>query len=120
MAEWIHIGELEVFTRIGVPDEERREPQRLLIDLRFRIEHSFKDLEDMIERTIDYGAMAQCVTLWASEHSIRLLETFVANLAEMLMTRFQITEIEVSAKKFVLPNAQYVCAQTSRKRGVAQ
>ena len=35
MSDHIHIEQLEVFARIGVPDEERASPQRLVFNITF-------------------------------------------------------------------------------------
>ena len=53
----IIISDLEVHYRIGVPDEERTAPQRLLISV--TIDHSFGPAQDSddLSQTIDYGAI---------------------------------------------------------------
>src|SRR6516162_6761218 len=56
--EWIEIADLEVKSKIGVPDEERLAFQRLLVSLRFQIGRGFEELKDQFAATIDYGAVA--------------------------------------------------------------
>jgi len=44
--EWIEIVDLEVKSKIGVPNDERSTFQRLLVSLRFQIESGFEELRD--------------------------------------------------------------------------
>ena len=56
--EWIEIRDLEVQGKIGVPENERKDPQKLLVTLRFQIETSFAALNDQLDKTIDYASVA--------------------------------------------------------------
>jgi 7,8-dihydroneopterin aldolase/epimerase/oxygenase len=115
-SEWIEIKELAVRARIGVPDSERRTPQELRIDVRYQIDSSFRDLADRLDSTIDYAAVAKEIAKLVSQTEYRLVETLVAEAADLLMKRFPMRKVEVEIKKFALPEAGYVSARSARER----
>ena len=61
MERIIEIRGLEVFARVGVPEEERQVAQRLLIDFRFAADLQPVAQNDDLELTVDYAAGAQRV-----------------------------------------------------------
>ena len=114
--EWIEIADLEVQSKIGVPDEERLAFQRLLVSLRFQIRGAFQELKDRFAATIDYAAVAVETQRIAQHAESRLVETLTSEIANGLMKRFPIRRLEVELKKFILPDARYVSAKTTRRR----
>jgi phosphoglycolate phosphatase len=111
--QWIEINDLEVKGRIGVPEIERRNPQRLLVSLRFQIETPFESLDNRFEKTIDYGSVAIEVEKVVETSRAHLVETMLSEIGETLMARFPIRRLEVELRKFILPNARYVSARSS-------
>jgi len=114
--EWIEIADLEVKSKIGVPDEERLAFQRLLVSLRFQIGRGFEELKDQFAATIDYAAVAVETQRIAEQFESHLVETLASEIASELMKRFPIRRLEVELKKFILPDARYVSAKTTRRR----
>jgi dihydroneopterin aldolase len=114
--EWIEIHDLEVKVRIGVPETERENPQRLLVFLRFQIETSFADLNDQLEKTIDYAAVASEVEKVVETSEVHLIETLVSDIGDTLMARFRMRRLEIELRKFILPNAKYVSVKSLRRR----
>ena len=55
----INIVDLEVFYQIGVTDEERAKPQRLLITVEMDFDFSTAAMSDRLEKTINYFDVAQ-------------------------------------------------------------
>ena len=115
--EWIEIVDLEVKSKIGVPEKERESFQKLLVCIRFQIEAGFRELHDRLDKTIDYAAVATEAVRVAEENRARLLETLVSAIADTLMARFRIRHLEVELKKFILPNTRYVGVKSIRTRG---
>jgi 7,8-dihydroneopterin aldolase/epimerase/oxygenase len=114
--EWIEIEELEIRSKIGVLEEERRNPQKLTVSLRFQLASSFASLADVFAQTIDYGAVVQEVSAISAANSRHLIETLAVDIADRLMERFPMARLEVVVRKFILPNTRYVSARTIRKR----
>jgi dihydroneopterin aldolase len=115
MFDLIRIIDLEVFSRIGVPEEERREPQRLLVSLEMQV-HSIAEAakSDDIALTVDYYRVAERVKTLAGTGEWKLIETLAEELAADLLKEFQIGNLTLEIKKFILPDAQYVSVKIER------
>jgi len=112
----ISIVDLEVFYCVGVTDEERATPQRLLLTVDMAFDFTSAALSDRIERTIDYHAVAQKLLQHGEGRSWKLLERLVSNLCDIILSEFRAQSVSVTAKKFVIPEARYVSVQLARSR----
>lgn len=112
----ITIQDLEVFYCVGVPDEERSKPQRLLISL--EMEHDFRTAaaEDELADTIDYFAVSQRLLAFGEGVHWKLIETLAADIAGMVLEEFKPHGVTVEVKKFVLPQARHVSVRITRQR----
>jgi dihydroneopterin aldolase len=115
LSEWFQIADLRVPTRIGVPQAERADAQTIAFTVRFQILRSFRDLQDDIDQTVDYGAVAEQIRVTAKENRAQLIETLVSEVADRLIARFPLARVEVELKKFVLANTEYVSVRTVRE-----
>ncbi|HEY0793004.1 MAG TPA: dihydroneopterin aldolase [Chthoniobacterales bacterium] len=114
--ERIEISDLEVTTHIGASLAEQEMPQKLWLDLALEIGRPFAALEDALERTVDYAAVADAVTDFARTHRCRLIETFAAELAKLVTGRFPVLQVDVTVKKQILPNTRQVSVRTRHTR----
>ena len=114
----IIIKGLAVDAQVGVPDEERSHPQRLLVDVIIEPSVNFADLDDQINRTVDYDAAAQRITALAAERPRALIETLAHEIAEIILKEFPAKSAEVEIRKFILPNTHYVAVRHSKTRSV--
>jgi dihydroneopterin aldolase len=118
LSDPIHIEQLEIFTHIGVPDEERLAPQRLTLNITFWPYHGARDLEDRIENTINYSAVAEAARNFVRDQSVNLIETLADGLATHLLGSFAIQKIEIELRKFALPDAKYASVIVTRTASV--
>jgi len=116
MADCILIEGLEVWSRIGVPDEERAEPQRLTANVVLEPVGDFRALDDKIENTVDYFAVAEWVKMLAMARPRHLIETLAEELAGELLTRFPLRSVKIELRKYILPDAAFVAVQLQRER----
>ncbi len=114
MPDLIHIEALEVRSHIGVPDEERAEPQRLTVTLTLEARTDFRTLGDRFEETIDYAAVCDVVQAIALERPRKLVETLAEEIAAGLLHRFPIRQLTVEVRKFILPQTDYVAVRIER------
>ena len=115
MSDLIRVIDLEVFTRIGVPDAERSDAQRLLISLEMNIDSFFHAAEtDNLARTINYYDVVERVKSFITGRQRKLLETLAEELAFDLLKTFPIKKITLEIKKFILPDARYVSVKIER------
>lgn len=111
----IEISGLEVSARVGVPEEERSTPQRLLLDLRFASVDQPCDLGDDITRTVDYHAVSLRVVALARERPRKLIETLADEIAAALLSEFRLRWIEITVRKFILPRTEWVAVSVRRE-----
>jgi dihydroneopterin aldolase len=110
----IRIVDLEVAYQVGVTEEERARPQRLLLSL--EIEHDFKHAiaADNLADTIDYHAVAQRLLGFGEGCHWQLIETLAADIASMVVEEFRARAVTVEVKKFVIRQAAYVSVLVQR------
>lgn len=112
----IKIIDLEVFYCVGVSDEERAKPQRLLLTLDMNFDFSVAAVSDRITKTIDYFEVAQKLLHFGDGRSWKLIEKVASNIAEMILTDFRPQGVVVEIKKFAVPQAAYVSVVWQQKR----
>ena len=112
----ISIIDLEVSYCVGLTDEERAQPQRLLVSVDLDFDFASASLSDRIERTINYHTLADRVLKFGQGRSWKLIEKVVANLADMILAEFRPQAVAVEVKKFALPQARYVSVTVTRNR----
>ena len=112
----IIIKDLEVFYHVGVPDEERATPQRLLITV--EIEHDFSEAAktDDLTKTINYFAVTQRLLKFGEGRNWKLIEKLGADIATTVIQEFQADAVTVEIKKFIIPQAQFVGVKMSRRK----
>lgn len=112
----ISIIDLEVFYRVGVPDEERARPQRLLLTVEMDYDFSKAAKSDSIAETIDYFAVSQRLLKFGDGREWKLIEKMAADIADLILAEFKPQNVTVEVKKFPIREARYVSAIISRKR----
>ena len=93
----VELDSLEVFGRHGVLDEERREGQMFLYDV--RLEVSDAALSDRIEDAVDYRLVAECVREVSESREFNLLEALAAAVADAVLARFEVERVRVRVRK---------------------
>jgi len=111
----ISIVDLEVFYRVGVPDAERAQPQRLLLTVEMESDFSAAAKGDSIADTIDYFAVSQRLLKFGDGKIWRLIEKLAADIADAILSEFKPQSIAVEVKKFVIPQARHVSVKLTRK-----
>jgi FolB domain-containing protein len=112
----ISIVDLEVFYRVGVPDEERAKPQRLLLTVEMDCDFSKAAKTDDIHDTIDYFAVSRRLLKFGDGRSWKLIEKLAADIADMILSKFKPQSVTVEVKKFPISQARCVSVVITRKR----
>lgn len=118
MPDLIHIEQLELLARLGVPDDERATPQRLALNLTLEPANDFRALGDRIENTVDYFVVAQTVQQLAAARPRHLLETLADEIAQEVLTHFAVRTVELELRKFILPDTAFVAVRLKRERAL--
>jgi dihydroneopterin aldolase len=112
----ISIVDLEVFYRVGVPDEERAKTQRLLLSIEMEFDFSTAAKTDSIADTIDYFAVSQRLLKFGEGKNWKLIEKLAADIYEMVLCDFKPQNVSVEVKKFPIPQARHVSVFFTSKR----
>jgi 7,8-dihydroneopterin aldolase/epimerase/oxygenase len=112
----ISIVDLEVFYRVGVPDSERAQPQRLLLTVEMGFDFSAAARSDSIADTIDYFAVTQRLLKFGEGREWKLIEKLVADIAGLVLAEFKPQSVTVEVKKFPIPQARHVAVSLMRAR----
>jgi dihydroneopterin aldolase len=119
MSDLIRVIDLEVRARIGVPEAERADSQRLLVSLEMHIDSFARAAAaDDVALTVDYFTVTQHVKTVAAERPRHLLETLAEEIASDLLSHFPIPKLTLEIKKFILPDARYVSVKIERSKSI--
>jgi len=113
---FITIVDLEVFYRVGVTDEERAKPQRLLLTIDLKIDFSSAAVSGRLGRTIDYYEVSRHLLKLGESRNWRLIESVATDIANKLLAEFHPESVTVEVKKFSIPEARYVSVSLTRQR----
>jgi dihydroneopterin aldolase len=112
----ITIADLEVYYRIGVTDQERANPQRLLITVEMEKPLAKAAASDDLSDTIDYFAVCQRLLRFGDDCQWRLIEAVAGDIASMLLDEFGPDKVAVMVKKFIIPETRHVAVKVFRAR----
>ena len=112
----ITLCDLEVHYHVGVPDEERARPQRLLISVEMDADFQKAARWDDLRETIDYYAVSRRILRFGEGRSWLLIERLAVDLAEIILSEFRPARVVVEVRKFILPEARHVSVRTERSR----
>ncbi|MDU0354249.1 dihydroneopterin aldolase [Paraglaciecola aquimarina] len=112
----IHIERLEVLSLIGVYDWERKNQQRLLLDIELQADLSVAAQSDNVNDTLNYALVAQKLIAVAKDSEFKLIEALASHLVDSLLQAFPAVEnvrLKLS-KPDILANAKNVAVEFSR------
>ena len=110
----ITIDGLEVHFHVGVPDEERSRPQRLLLTVAMDRDFAGAADSDDLTRTIDYHAVSRRLVGLGEGRSWKLIETLAVEVAGIVLGEFGAARVGVEVRKFILPDARWVAVKVER------
>lgn len=111
----IVISDLEVCYRVGVPDAERAQPQRLLLTVEMWRDFTRAAASDDLRETIDYYAVSRRLLAFGDGRSWKLIETLAADIATLVLADFGAKAVTVEVKKFIIPEARHVSVRLTRE-----
>ena len=111
----ISLVDLEVFYRVGVPDAERAQPQRLLLTIELESDFTAAAKSDGIADTIDYYAVTQRLLKFGEGREWKLIEKLASDIADTVLKEFKPQSVFVEVEKFIIPQARHVSVSLLRK-----
>jgi len=112
----ITIVDLEVFYCVGISDEERATPQRLLVTVDMNFDFSSAAVSDRIEKTINYHTVIQDLLKFGDGRSWKLIERLANSIADRVLNDYKPQGVMVEVKKFPVPHAKHVSVTLTKAR----
>ena len=110
----IRIHDLEVFYRVGVPDEERAQRQRLLLHIELHLDFRPAAATDDLTETINYFAVTQQLLKFGEGREWKLIEKLAEDIASTLLNTYRPDRVQVEVKKFIIPETKYISVVIER------
>ncbi|WP_333606689.1 dihydroneopterin aldolase [Arsukibacterium sp.] len=95
----VFIKQLQVNTVIGVYDWEKTIQQALFLDLALSADQQAAAASDDIRLTLDYAVIAEKVQSLITAQPIELIETVAERVAQLLLSEFCCSKVEVTVSK---------------------
>jgi len=99
MTDSVFIENLRLDCLIGVTDEERRQPQKVLVDVILSIDLSRAAASEKIEDTVDYREAKREFSQFVSKGEFVLLEGLAEGIASLALDRFEVERVVVRVRK---------------------
>jgi 7,8-dihydroneopterin aldolase/epimerase/oxygenase len=113
----VFIRNLEVLAQIGVYGHEQGKLQPVRINVDLAVEDAV-DVEDKLERVVDYGAIAGKIRAIIDSGHINLAETLAERIAQSCFEDARVKTARVRVEKLhALPGAESGGVEIERSRG---
>jgi 7,8-dihydroneopterin aldolase/epimerase/oxygenase len=114
----IELAGIELYGYHGVLEEERRDGQRFVFDVRLEVPDG-TGADDRLEGTVDYRRVAALVREISDSRKFQLLEALAAALADAMLDRFPADAVRVRVRKPEVrldPPVDYSAVTVERRR----
>lgn len=96
----IEIEQIECAVRVGVPEQERSRPQRILVDVELELDLSSAAERDDLNETVDYRLLAEEIRRELESREFHLLEAVAGTVCRRVLSRQRVEAVTVVARKF--------------------
>ena len=118
MSGLLTISQLEVGCLIGIYEDEKKHPQKLLLNIQISGDFSRACTEDNIRGTVDYDSIAERLEKLATSRHFQLIEHFAFTACELIMQEFSLVEhVNIEVRKKAIAQADYCGFSFEMKRG---
>ncbi|HAM40227.1 MAG TPA: dihydroneopterin aldolase [Candidatus Omnitrophica bacterium] len=116
MSDKLIITGLAVPCRIGVTEAEREKPQTVWIDLELAIDAEQAATHDDVRQAVDYSAVVETVSRYATARPFNLLETLAEDIASGVLALSSTTHLVLRVTKRALPSIDSASVEIARSR----
>ena len=101
MHQRIFLRDYEVVASIGIHEFERKNPQRIIVDVSLEIsgDAQKRSAEDRIETVLDYDFLRDCIRDIVIDRHFNLQETLCAEILEICLAPEAVVGARVSTRK---------------------
>jgi dihydroneopterin aldolase len=95
----IEIPGIPLQARVGVTDDERREPQPLRVGLVLHLDLAGAGVSDDLAHTVDYDKVCETVMRTVTSRAFNLIEAVADTVARAVLDAHSVEEVEVRVEK---------------------
>jgi dihydroneopterin aldolase len=114
----VFIENLRLDCRVGLTDEERRLPQKVLVDVTLTLDLSRAAASKQIEDTVDYREAKRQFSQLVSSGEFVLLESLAERIAALAIDKFGVDRVVVRVRKEKYSLDPSIGIEIERGRGV--
>ena len=116
MADMLKLYDLVVETHVGVHEWERKEAQKIWLDIELPINVRGAAEVDDVHHVVDYGALVTQVRQHIAQRTYHLMETIAEETAQLILGHFPTHQVQVRVKKRALPGIDHACVEVLRTK----
>ena len=118
MADMLKMYDVVIETHVGVFEWERKELQKIWLDIELPIDARGAARADDVQHVVDYGALVTQVRQHVGQRTYHLMETIAEETAQLILDHFPTDQVQVRVKKRALPGVDHACVEILRKKAV--
>jgi dihydroneopterin aldolase len=110
---------MRIQARVGVGDDERAQPQELVVDVELHLDLTRAGQADELSATVDYEEVCALVKALPEGRSFKLIEAVAHAIAVSTLERFHVVEVRVSVRKpgaLAAWGVPFACVEVRRRR----
>jgi dihydroneopterin aldolase len=116
----VFVRDLEVTTIIGVHDDEKRAPQRVIASVDMQVREAGPVRSDRLHDVLDYAGVVRTIERICKAGHVNLLETLAERVAEACLVDGRVLAVRVRLEKpDVIANARSVGIEIERRQPAA-
>jgi 7,8-dihydroneopterin aldolase/epimerase/oxygenase len=113
----VFVRDLELMALIGIYEHEKREPQRVIVNIDLSVKEGGGPKDDDIRHVVSYEIVVKKVESIIAEGHINLVESLCEKIAASCLTDKRVMAARVRVEKpDIIPNARSVGVEIERSR----
>lgn len=117
MGDRIFLDDMRLKCRIGISDEERREPQEVMVDISLITSLKRAGTSDDLDETVNYKEAMQRIAEFVSNKEFKLIEGLAEGIASLALEAFDVDRVIVKVRKAKYSGEPSIGIEIARDRG---
>ena len=114
----VFVRDLALIAMVGIYEHEKRQPQRILVNIDCAVQERGGALEDDIKNVVSYEKVVRNVKAIVQDGHVNLVETLAEKIADKVLKNRSIKRVRVRVEKLdIIPEASSVGIEIERTRG---
>jgi 7,8-dihydroneopterin aldolase/epimerase/oxygenase len=113
----VFVRDLDCIASIGIYEQEKRKPQRIIVNIDLSVEEATGPTADDISHVVSYEVVVKKVEAILAEGHVNLVETLCDRIAQACLKDKRVVAARVRVEKpDIIPNARSVGVEIERSR----